>query len=199
LVYLYGNSGNMGNNSKIMSELNEHLNCYVLSIDYRGFGGSYGFPSESGIIKDIESLLRMIYDDSKFKNTKIILFGKMIGANGIVGVLENLKESNKLLYDRIDSIILENTFDNTKNYINLKYSNYIKYIPDFILNIIIYPNSWETDKTIKNINKKTLILYNNPVFEKFMKKLYDNSPNDNKKIIKYDNLKYYEYIRNFIN
>lgn len=201
LIYLYGNSGNMGNNSQQLKELSDHLNAYVLSIDYRGFGGSYGFPSEGGIINDIYTLLCMVYDSPKFKETKLVLLGRSTGANGIIGVLDKLKnsenDSDKILYEKVSGIILEDAFTTTKDYVNKKFGKYTKYLPDFLLDIILYPNSWNNIERIKNIEKDTLFMSKKGSKDLFMEELYEsNKINKYKRY--YEELDYYEYIRKFV-
>lgn len=207
LVYLYGNSGNMGNHSQRLKELGEHLNCYVLSIDYRGFGGSYGFPSEGGIINDIYTLLCMIYDSPKFAKTKIVLMGKSTGANGAIGVLDLLLESqnpiDKELYSRVSGLVLEDVFPTTKDYLNKRFGNYTKgflrYFPDFLLDMILYPNSWDNKGRLGKIEKDILFLSKKGTVDLFTKDVHDSIKNKNYiKYIEYEELDYYEHIRKFV-
>lgn len=202
-VYLYGESGNMNSNLGAMQQINSNLNCYVLSLDYRGFGGSYGFPSENGIINDIETLLRMIYDDEKFENTKVILYGRSVGGCGILGLINKLvgsdEPNDKKLYDMVSGIILEDVFVDAKTYINKRFSNITKYIPEFILDIILYPNTWKNDININNINKDVLFLVGeNSNYIGDMELLYNVKSKNYRKLAKYETLDYYEYIRKFV-
>ena len=73
ILFFHENSGNMGSRMEFLKDLNKTHNAYVLSIDYRGFGNNYGFPSETGLINDAESVLECVMNDDRLKNTKKIM------------------------------------------------------------------------------------------------------------------------------
>jgi fermentation-respiration switch protein FrsA (DUF1100 family) len=150
-LFFHGNSGNMGGRSKFMLDLKNSFNAYVVSIDYRGFGGSYGFPSESGIINDAESILERISNDDRLKGTKKIVYGQSLG-----GAVAVALATLPMIKKQIDGIILENTFtcisDAAKN-------TMFKKIPGVLIDVLTYTNSWDSLTKIKGLRKGVGVLF----------------------------------------
>ena len=144
ILFFHGNSGNMGARSEFLQGLNTELNANVLSIDYRGFGNSYGFPSETGLINDAESIFQRILNDSKFEKTKKIVYGRSLGGAVAIALAEKMKG--------VDGIIIENSFTSTKNVASQM--QMFNKIPEFILDIALYPNSWDSISRIEKIDPK---------------------------------------------
>lgn len=212
ILYFHGNSGNMGNSTHLLSNLCEKLNCYVVTIDYRGFGMSYGFPSESGLINDGESVLERIFHDEKFKNTKKILYGHSLGGALVLSLLS--KYGTPKGGGGVDGIILENTFTCIKDVSYSKYGKYVSYIPEFILDIILYPNSWnsrERIKDIKNIptlfisSRKDEVLGVSSMDELYKlckspgKSMYKVEEGNHNNVFTVDEVEYIKNVQNFIN
>ena len=57
------------------------LKCYVLIIDYRGFGNSQSEPSEEGLALDAEATLEHALNDPDIDNDKLYVFGRSIGGS----------------------------------------------------------------------------------------------------------------------
>ncbi|RKP12726.1 Alpha/Beta hydrolase protein [Piptocephalis cylindrospora] len=57
VIYLHGNAGNMalGPRMHTCRRISEYMGMNALILDYRGFGGSEGTPSEEGLIQDARS------------------------------------------------------------------------------------------------------------------------------------------------
>jgi abhydrolase domain-containing protein 12 len=53
------------------------LGYHVFAIDYRGYGDSTGWPSETGVVKDVISLYNMI--KSYNKDGKLFFYGHSLG------------------------------------------------------------------------------------------------------------------------
>ena len=92
----------MGARSKLLLDLKDTFNVYVVTIDYRGYGNCYGFPSESGLIIDAKSVLERIKNDKKLKDTKIIVYGRSLGGAVSIALANEVKG--------IDGLILEKYF-----------------------------------------------------------------------------------------
>lgn len=183
ILYFHGNGGNMGNTTHILSQLCENTNSYIVTIDYRGYGMSYGFPSESGLINDAESIYERILNDNKFEGTNKIVYGHSLGGAVALGLCEKI--------DKIDGLILENTFTCIKDITTTNYKRITDYIPDFILDIILYPNSWNSRSRIENIDNNIPILFISSQKDRIvppdhMKELYDICKTNNKKFYKID-------------
>lgn len=51
----------------------------MVTIDYRGFGLSTGFPTEEGVIEDGCSLLRWVLDVAKISPERVVILGQSMG------------------------------------------------------------------------------------------------------------------------
>lgn len=77
----------------------------VLIFSYRGYGYSEGLPSENGIKKDVDAVIRHIMDTPQLSDTKIILFGQSLG--GAVAIYSASTSPQNLC-----AVVVENTFFN---------------------------------------------------------------------------------------
>jgi len=173
ILFFHGNSGNMGSSFNILNGLKENHNAFIISIDYRGFGNCSGFPSESGLINDAESIFERILNDERMKKTKKIVYGVSLG--GAVAI--SLAEKNK----KVDALILENTFTCIKDVASKM--RFVDKIPEFILDLGLSANSWNSVSRIKDLKIPILFisgLKDNIVSPSLMKKLYETSTSENK-------------------
>jgi fermentation-respiration switch protein FrsA (DUF1100 family) len=78
VLHLHGNAGNIGHRSFRLGHF-RRLGWGVLLLDYRGFGGNPGTPSEQGLLTDgragVSALERM-----GFAPSQIILWGESLGS-----------------------------------------------------------------------------------------------------------------------
>ena len=51
------------------------MRCNVLGVEYRGYGGSTGGPSESGFAIDAATALGFVRGDSRLRNTPVVRLG----------------------------------------------------------------------------------------------------------------------------
>ena len=77
IVYLHGNGDTLKERTKRFFELTRNGNA-LLAIDYRGFGGSSGSPTEVGLTLDTRAALEEAGRRGFATNT-IILFGESLG------------------------------------------------------------------------------------------------------------------------
>jgi pimeloyl-ACP methyl ester carboxylesterase len=83
VLYLHGNGGNLADRSHRLGELAAHDNG-LLAIDWRGYGGSTGKPTETGLNRDAEAALAWIGRTAP--GARVVLFGESLGT----GVAVNL-------------------------------------------------------------------------------------------------------------
>jgi len=174
ILFFHGNTGNMGSRVEFLKNLNETLNAYILSIDYRGFGNNSGFPSESGLINDAESIFDSIVNDERMKDTKKLVYGRSLGGAVAIALAEKLKDC-KNPKGCIDGLILENTFTSTRCMADSM--PLFKKFPGFIIDIGLSVNSWKSKDRIKDIKIPVLYisgLKDRVVHPKLMKELYDS-------------------------
>lgn len=103
IIQLHGNAANRGVSRRIdlMKQLSSELSAHVIAIDYRGYGDSSGWPSESGTTKDLFGLWKWLEnilssDQSLSLSTnhkpKIIIYGLSLGTGIAVEFLYHLKQ-----------------------------------------------------------------------------------------------------------
>ncbi|KAI4644343.1 hypothetical protein J4E93_006244 [Alternaria ventricosa] len=82
VIYLHGAAGTLGSgwrpqSYRAMSATS--TNVHVLVIDYRGFGASTGWPSESGLLTDALTLLKFVTDTAGIPTERIVIFAQSMG------------------------------------------------------------------------------------------------------------------------
>jgi fermentation-respiration switch protein FrsA (DUF1100 family) len=79
LLYLHGNAGNIGYRAHRMHRMTE-LGWGVLLLEYRGFGGNPGQPTEAGLISDASAGLSELRRLG-VRPDRILLWGESLGTN----------------------------------------------------------------------------------------------------------------------
>lgn len=78
VVFSHGNAGNISNRIDIAKFLQE-AGFSVLIYDYRGYGQSSGKPSEDGLYKDIEAVVKHLKTEKKYGEQQMIMYGRSMG------------------------------------------------------------------------------------------------------------------------
>ena len=149
ILFFHSNSGNLGSNIEFLKELNEVYNAYVLCIDYRGFGNNSGFPSESGLINDAESIFDCILNDDRMKDTKKVVYGRSLGGSVAVALAEKTKE--------IDYLVLEDMSLTSKSMIKEKI-RILNKIPGFLMDMGLVLNPWNSEDRVKELKVPVLFI-----------------------------------------
>jgi len=79
ILFSHGNAGNMADRLESIGLL-RRLGYNVLVYDYGGYGASTGRPSEDRCYRDIRAMWRYLTDSRGFDASKIVLFGRSLGA-----------------------------------------------------------------------------------------------------------------------
>jgi len=103
VLILHGNGGNIGTWLPHAVIFHRRMRCNVLLLEYRGYGKSEGYPSESGIQIDGELALSYIRKHELLSRTPIILYGQSFGGAVAIDLAKKHPTS-------IRAIILENTY-----------------------------------------------------------------------------------------
>ncbi len=97
VLYLHGQLGSLGSQNYIATRARDlaAAGFGVLAIDYRGFGGSTGRPSEAGLITDA----RAAYDFIRMETpaAPIALFGTSLGTGVAVALAAQTQEKGVIL------------------------------------------------------------------------------------------------------
>lgn len=84
ILYFHGNGGNLANRAERFAALTA-TGFGLLAIDFRGYGGSTGVPSETGLIIDGETAYRHLVDKG-VSPRQIATFGESIGSGVAVAL-----------------------------------------------------------------------------------------------------------------
>lgn len=80
-----GNAGNRGGRAPVARALAAR-GFAVLLLDYRGYGGNPGRPSEAGLALDVRAAYRHLVDEAKVSPDRIIYFGESLGCAVVTGL-----------------------------------------------------------------------------------------------------------------
>jgi len=125
LIYFHGNAGNIYHRIPDLVRLRKS-GVSVIGASYRGYGNSEGAPSEAGIYRDGDAIYRYATEALGFPESKVILFGRSIGATVALHVAQHKKIAGLILVTPLSSgkahaeasglgviaSIAENSFDN---------------------------------------------------------------------------------------
>jgi pimeloyl-ACP methyl ester carboxylesterase len=78
VVYFHGNAANIGTRAPLLQSLAER-GFGVLGVSYRGYGGSTGSPSETGLYNDARAAISFLLQQQHLPVRHIILFGESLG------------------------------------------------------------------------------------------------------------------------
>ena len=79
VIVFNGNAGNRSNRLPLAAALNRE-GYSVLLVDYRGYGGNPGSPTEEGLAKDARASLAHLKGREEVDTERIVYFGESLGA-----------------------------------------------------------------------------------------------------------------------
>jgi fermentation-respiration switch protein FrsA (DUF1100 family) len=103
LLWCHGNAGNIINRLDNLREL-FHLGISVFLFDYRGYGRSYGRPSEKGLYQDSLAAYAYLTDVRHIQPEQIVLFGRSLGAAVAVEVASQRRAAGLILESAFPSV-----------------------------------------------------------------------------------------------
>lgn len=98
LIYFGGNAEDVSQSLQLLSKAFPDFSIYLLN--YRGYGGSAGKPSEEAIIGDAEKLFDIVHANHK----EVILIGRSLGSGVAVHVASKHSVQRLILITPYDSI-----------------------------------------------------------------------------------------------
>ena len=78
VIYWHGNGGNLSLWLPVIADLHQR-GFSVLAVDYRGYGGSTGRPSERGLYRDGEAAVVYFRERLQQRNVPVIYWGRSLG------------------------------------------------------------------------------------------------------------------------
>ena len=104
VVYFHGNGGNLSVWAPILAGIARH-GYEVIAFDYRGYGVSTGQPSELGLYRDVDAVVRQPFA-SRATSLPIVYWGRSLGA--AMAAYASTRE-------RPDALILEAGFPDARS------------------------------------------------------------------------------------
>jgi uncharacterized protein len=77
ILYLHGNAGNIGNRMPSARQFIQ-AGFGILLLEYRGYGGNKGSPTEQGLYEDGRTALAFLAAQN-IKNSQLVLYGESLG------------------------------------------------------------------------------------------------------------------------
>jgi len=135
IIYFGGNGELVANNAQNFISTFQKYTVYL--VNYRGYGGSSGIPTEQAIYSDA----KYIYDKIRIKHKKISVIGRSLGT-GVATFLASTREVNKM--------VLITPYDSILNMAQDKY-------PMYPISLLL-KDKFNSSSRIKDIKSMTLII-----------------------------------------
>ena len=135
VIYFGGNSEDVSNNFLRFSSLLPNQNLYF--VNYRGYGGSTGTPSETALFSDALA----IYDSIREKHANISVIGRSLGSGVAVYLAANRK---------VDKLVLVTPYDSIENVAKRQF-------PIFPVSLILQ-DKFDSASRVQNVNAKTIAI-----------------------------------------
>ena len=161
VVVFNGNAGNRADRTPLAEAL-AGRGYAVLLVDYRGYGGNPGRPSEEGLAADARAAVAYLRTRSGFDSDRLAYFGESLGAAVALGLVEHQEPA---------ALVLRSPFTSLPDIGSTHYP----FLPTSLLLWDRYPNL----ETIRGVDVPVMIIAGTddsivPVGQS--KKLFDASP-----------------------
>lgn len=104
VLFLPGNAGNRSHRASLAAGLSR-IGLSVLLLDYRGYGGNPGRPSEEGLARDARAGLSALREQPEVDPERILYFGESLGSGVAVGLAAETPPSALILRSPFSSLV----------------------------------------------------------------------------------------------
>ena len=106
IVFFHG-SGHSIYNPRVQTQLAQlqALGYSVLALEYRGFGGNAGRPSEAGLYEDARAAYDYVTRELNVTPSRVVLAGRSLGSAVAVEIASRFPAGGVVLFSPIDSIV----------------------------------------------------------------------------------------------
>ncbi len=111
VLWLHGNSGNIGHRAAAVAAMARGIGVPVMIIDYRGYGQSEGSPAEEGLYRDAEAAYDYLAARPEFSGSSIVAFGRSLGAAVAVELA---------IRRQVEALVLESPFTSVSEMARLR-------------------------------------------------------------------------------
>jgi len=103
ILYFHGNAGNLGDRSHKFATFSKG-GFGIMGVSYRGYSGSDGSPSESGLMLDAKAALAFLLKEG-YTTNNIILYGESLGSGVVMKLAKEHNFASLILESPFSSII----------------------------------------------------------------------------------------------
>ena len=123
VLFFHGNGGNISHRGDSLTIFHK-LKLNVLIIDYPGYGGSEGDPSEKGLYQSATAAWQYLVINKKTNPKDIIIFGRSLGGAVAVDLASRVKSGGLILECTFSSVrdVVDIVLPILSNFIYLRYS-----------------------------------------------------------------------------
>lgn len=151
LLLFHGNSGSIvSSRTQYGHALETVMNMNVLYVDYRGYGGSQGTPSERALQEDGAAALTYLQGLDDIDKTQIVLLGFSLG--GAVATHTALWAQERSI--DVKRLVLLNTFASVLDLVDDKFPRWLARI----VPIVLTRNLWPTIDRLKRLDTGVLLI-----------------------------------------
>ncbi len=141
VLFLHGNAGNISHRFDKLAVLRA-LGVDILIVDYRGYGGSTGRPSEAGTYLDADAAYAWLVKEQGVDPQRIVLYGESLGAAVAVDLA---------VRETVGGLVLESVFSSGVDV--------AKELFPFVPARLLLRNRYETSAKIDRVRAPLLILH----------------------------------------
>mmetsp|Transcript_19969 Transcript_19969/g.20015 ORF Transcript_19969/g.20015 Transcript_19969/m.20015 type:complete len:221 (-) Transcript_19969:72-734(-) len=145
-IFYHENAGNFALRMDSYESFVKELGVNVFAVSYRGYGFSQGSPSEKGIYRDADRVMRFIFEEAPIDRSKVFLFGRSLGG------ATSIYSAWKFQEFPIRGLIIENTFTSLDDVVD-NVMPYISYFKSLLLK-----NHWPSAERIKTLTAPILFI-----------------------------------------
>lgn len=135
IIYFGGNAEDVHGNAQLFEQIFGDATVYL--VNYRGYGGSTGSPTEDGLYRDAES----VFDALTKVHSSIAIIGRSLGS-GVATYLASVRD--------IEKLVLVTPFDSIENVASSRY-------PIFPMSLLMKDKFLSIDR-VASIGSHTLLL-----------------------------------------
>jgi abhydrolase domain-containing protein 17 len=144
ILYSHGNATDIGYVDGYLAKLSRDMDINIISYDYPGYGLSPGIPSESEVLRAIQSVMNYLISVGEYKSSDIILYGASIGTGPSVYIAS--------LDDQIKGVLLQTPYTSICGCA----SKYLEYACEYMPTD---PNIFKTSKIIHKIKSPITMIH----------------------------------------
>ena len=166
VLYFHENAGNLGSRMDFLEEFYRRVGVNILIVAYRGYSGSEGSPSETGLKKDALAIMSYLdVESGSIDRNNVYVFGSSLG--GAVAIWSLATGDYN-----VRALILENTFTSIEDMADIMFPWLA------VFKGLILENHWESTSLIEHVEQPILFVVSEDdelVPPAMMRRLYEHA------------------------